>query len=363
MPNPDIFGVVYEKHFGNSRVRLVNLIGLNVVTCGVLAAPGFCNDAEKTSADRELRISHFEVSGNQLVSKDTILEVLRTQPGDKYDRNKLYDDLKRINEIGFFKEKSLQLLPSKLPENKVLITICVEENAPVTQFSIQGNEVLKTADISKIFSDQLGKPQNLTQLSSSIDKVEQLYHDKGFVLARFTDVKDFPDGSVSLKINEGQIDKVEISGDRRNKDRLIRNMLKIKPGSIYNEQELANALKKLYARQHFRDIRRSIAPSETNPDMFTLKIEIDEKGTSPQPSTPKPEGLLRPPTIYSLESQHSKVEPPHIYSWESQYPILGVGRRGSKTPSPARLRRWSVPQKPLLLSPAIIPKLEVQTQP
>ncbi|MDZ4834461.1 MAG: BamA/TamA family outer membrane protein [Candidatus Melainabacteria bacterium] len=244
----------------------------------VPATPAAETTAESDAGKKKLTIDEIKIEGNRLVGTDEIQNVLKTKRGDTFVREQVFDDLKAINEMGYFDEKSLQVLP-ELNNGGVLLKIRVQENAPVTQISIQGNEVLKSEDISKIFADQLGKPQNLAQLSGSIDKVEQMYHDKGFVLARVTDVKDFPDGSVSLTINEGHIDKVEITGNKKTKDYIIRNKLKVKPGAIYNELELGNDLKKLYADGYFQDIRRSLAPSEANPDKFALKIEVDEKRT------------------------------------------------------------------------------------
>lgn len=236
------------------------------------------SSASSESGKKKLTVDEIKIEGNRLVSTEDISSVLKTKRGDAFVREQVFDDLKAINEMGYFDEKSLQVLP-ELANGGVLLKIRVVENAPVTQFSFQGNGVIKTEDISKIFSDQLGKPQNLTQLSSSIDKVEQMYHDKGFVLARVTDVKDFPDGSVSLTINEGTIDQIEISGNKKTKDYIIRNVLKVKPGTVYNEQQLATDLKKLYTQGYFQDIRRSLAPSEANPEKFALKIEVDEKRT------------------------------------------------------------------------------------
>lgn len=236
------------------------------------------SSASSDSGKKKLTVDEIKIEGNRLVSTEDISSVLKTKRGDAFVREQVFDDLKAINEMGYFDEKSLQVLP-ELANGGVLLKIRVVENAPVTQFSFQGNGVIKTEDISKIFSDQLGKPQNLTQLSSSIDKVEQMYHDKGFVLARVTDVKDFPDGSVSLTINEGTIDQIEISGNKKTKDFIIRNVLKVKPGTVYNEQQLATDLKKLYSQGYFQDIRRSLAPSEANPEKFALKIEVDEKRT------------------------------------------------------------------------------------
>jgi outer membrane protein insertion porin family len=161
----------------------------------------------------------------------------------------------------------------------VLLKIRVQENAPVTQFAFQGNTVLSTEDLSHIFADQLGKPQNLTQLSQSIERIEQAYRDKGFVLARVTDVKDDPDGSVNVKIDEGSISSVQIVGNKKTKDFIIRNALKVKSGDVYNERQLTADLRKLFGNGYFNDIRRSLTPDPANPDKYQLKVEVDEKRT------------------------------------------------------------------------------------
>ena len=106
---------------------------------------------------------------------------------------------------------------------------------PSTQFAFSGNRVLDSQEITKIFTEQMGKPQNLSALSSAIDKVEQTYHEKGYVLARVTDVRNDPDGTIGLSINEGEIDKIEISGNKKTKDFIIRQALKMKAGMVYNE--------------------------------------------------------------------------------------------------------------------------------
>ena len=82
---------------------------------------------------------------------------------------------------------------------------------------------------------------------------------------------------MELVINEGTIENVVIVGNQHTKDFVIRNTLKVKPGQVYNEKQLTNDLRKLYANGYFQDIRRSLVPSEKDPDKFTLKVEVDEK--------------------------------------------------------------------------------------
>lgn len=233
--------------------------------------------AETTPAG-DYVVEDVKIEGNRLVPTEEITNVVKTKIGDKYDRDAVMQDLKAVSNLGYFDDQSLQVNP-ELTGSGILLKIRVTENAPITQFSIRGNEAISTEEITKLFADQLGKPQNLNALSAAIEKVEQGYHERGFVLARVTDVKDDPDGSVELVINEGTIDKVEIVGNKKTKDFIIRNNIKLKPGAVYNEKTLTDDLRKLYGNGYFQDIRRSLVPSTTNPDKFTLKVEVDEKRT------------------------------------------------------------------------------------
>jgi outer membrane protein insertion porin family len=236
------------------------------------------SDSSTAPDTADLTVERVTVEGNRLVPTEDILGVVKTKPGDHFDREKVKADLKAINNMGYFDDRSLQVLP-ELSNNGVMLKIRVQENAPVTEFSFQGNNVLSNDEISKIFSDQLGKPQNLNRLSAAIDKVEQSYHERGYLLARITDVKDDPDGSINLSINEGLIDKIQITGNKKTKDFIIRNSMKLKAGSVYNERQLTEDLRKLYANGYFKDIRRSLVPSADNADKYDLKIEVAEKRT------------------------------------------------------------------------------------
>jgi outer membrane protein insertion porin family len=229
--------------------------------------------------DKDLTVEDVTVEGNRLVPSEDILGVIKTRRGDKFDRDQVMRDLKAVNGLGYFDDRSLQVVPEMSGSSGVLLKIRVTENAPVTQFAFQGNGVLSSEDLAHLFSDQLGKPQNLTQLSQAIDKVEQAYHEKGYMLARVVDVKDDPDGSVSVKIDEGVVDQIKIVGNKKTKDFIIRNAIKMKPGTVYNERQLTADLRKLYGNGYFQDIRRSLTPDPEHPEKYVLKVEVDEKRT------------------------------------------------------------------------------------
>lgn len=267
-----------------NRINLATTLLLSGFLAGHLfVAPcpaAFAQDAGKTDAlpEGDLTVEDVSVEGNRLVPDEEILGVIKTRRGDRFDRDQVMRDLKAVNGMGYFDDRSLQAVP-ELGGNGVLLKIRVQENAPVTQFAFQGNTVLSSEELSTLFSDQLGKPQNLTQLSRSIDKIEQAYHEKGYMLARITDVKDDPDGSVSIKIDEGQISDIKVVGNKKTKDFIIRNAIKLKAGQVYNERQLTADLRKLFGNGYFNDIRRSLTPDPANPDKYQLKVEVDEKRT------------------------------------------------------------------------------------
>jgi outer membrane protein insertion porin family len=242
----------------------------------VFSAPGFDTAASASKIPSDLMVDEIKVEGNRLIPTEDILKVVKTKRGDKFDRDQVVQDLKAINGLGYFDDQKMQGTP-ELTGSGVLLKIRVQENAPVTSFSFQGNQALSSEEIQRAFADQLGKPQNLTQLSSAIDKVEQAYRDKGFILARVADVKDDPDGSIGLSINEGVVDGVQITGNHKTLDSIIRRDIRIKPGQVYNERKMIADLRTLYGKGYFSDIRRSLSPSAKDPDKYVLKVEVDEK--------------------------------------------------------------------------------------
>jgi|GEM_PF-442975 outer membrane protein insertion porin family len=225
-------------------------------------------------------IEDIEIEGNHLIPTEEIAAVVKTKKGDTFDRDQVREDLKAINNMGYFDNDSLKIDPQQLKNGRILLKISVQENAPITQFAIKGNEVVSTDEISKIFADQLGRPQNDNALAGAISRVEQAYQQKGFVLAKVVDVKGDPDGSVELVINEGAIDNIEIVGNKKTMTSIIKGGIKVKEGEPYNEAVLTAGLKSLYNEGYFSDIRRQLVPSAANPDKYTLKVEVDEKRTA-----------------------------------------------------------------------------------
>lgn len=233
--------------------------------------------SEKRSYDEGITIKEVEITGNMLVPEEKILESIKTKPGTIFDRTSLQQDLKSIYEMGYFTD-NIKAVPEASPTG-VKLRIELEENIPVTGFNIVGNTAVSTAELEELFKDQAGLPQNIAQLNGAISKIEKIYSDKGFVLARVKKITDDPDGMINIDINEGKINKIKFVGNTKTKEFVIKRNMITREGSLYNENLLKDDLKRIFGTQAFEDVRRVVTASTENPEEYDLAVEVDEKRT------------------------------------------------------------------------------------
>lgn len=227
-------------------------------------------------------VGEIRIEGNRLISTDEILGVMKTHAGDRFSREEIMEDLKAINNLGYFDERKLEVDPV-LVDGKARLTIKVVENGVLKSFSVRGNTVVDSSEILEPFLEQIGKPQNADRLSEAISKVENKYHDQGFVLAKVKDVVDSPDGSVELVIDEGVIDRLEIAGEPKSLHGLIALSLSFASGSVYNERLLSMELRLLHSKGKFEDLCRSLVPSDRDKDRYILKIGFEPSSNKASP--------------------------------------------------------------------------------
>jgi outer membrane protein insertion porin family len=240
-------------------------------------APEEHETAKPGTYDQGMTIADVGIDGNKLIDEQTIRDKMLMKPGTVYSKRLLQQDLRRIYDLGYFTDK-IKATPVATRQG-IQLRISVEENAPVTGVSIQGNSVVDTAELQALFASQTGLPQNVNQLNDTIAKIEKLYADKGYVLAKVKSIDDDPDGVINLEITEGKLADVQFIGNRKTKPFVLERNLLSKKGDVYNEKTLSGDLKRLFGTGAFSDVRRVITVSPDNPDQYNLTIEVDEKRT------------------------------------------------------------------------------------
>jgi len=234
---------------------------------------------EPTTEVNHSYINDIEILGANIIKPDFILSKLQLQRGDLYDKDKMQQDLKTIYKMGYFTER-MKAVPVKNENGTISLKIILEENVPVTDFTIEGNTVVSTGELMKHLLPLKGKPQNISNINSAMEKINECYMEKGYILSKVDSVYDDPDGVLNLSISEGKINKIVITGNEKTKEYIIERNIMTEPGSVYNENIVKQDLVRLYSTQAFKDVNRTIEVSEDDPDKYDLTIELKEQRTA-----------------------------------------------------------------------------------
>lgn len=225
-----------------------------------------------------MKIQKIEFSGNKLIQDSDIAKMIKMQAGDIYSREMIQQNLKTIYNMGYFSNK-MKAIPIKVDEKNVILKIVLEENVPITGFTVEGNTVIPTGDILEILSKLEGQPQNINTINSAINEIETLYAENGYILARVMDIYDDPDGVVNVEIAEGHIKSIDFIGNQKTKDFVVKRNILSEPGTVYNENLIKADLMRLYATQAFKDVNRTIVKDETTRDSYDVTIQLEEQRT------------------------------------------------------------------------------------
>lgn len=224
-------------------------------------------------------INDIEILGANIIKPEEILKRLSLKKGSLYDKDKMQQDLKTIYKMGYFTER-MKAVPVKNSNGTVSVKIIVEENIPVTDFTIEGNSVVSTQEILQFLLPLKGKPQNITAINTALEQINGYYYSKGYILSRIDSIYDDPDGVLNITIVEGKINKITITGNEKTKQYVIERNIMTEPDTVYNENIVKQDLVRLYSTQAFKNVDRTIEVSQDNPEKYDITIELKEQRTA-----------------------------------------------------------------------------------
>ena len=224
-------------------------------------------------------ISDIEILGSNIIKSDYILSKMKLKKGELYDKDIMQQDLKTIYKLGYFTER-MKAIPVKNANGTISLKIIVEENIPITDFTIEGNTVVSSEEIMQYLLPLKGKPQNIAAINQAMEQINQCYYSKGYILSKIDSIYDDPDGTLNISITEGKINSISISGNEKTKEYVIERNIMTEPGSVYNENQMKQDLVRLYSTQAFKDVNRTIEASPDDPDKFDITIELKEQRTA-----------------------------------------------------------------------------------
>ncbi|MEK2644997.1 outer membrane protein assembly factor BamA [Bdellovibrio sp. BCCA] len=169
--------------------KLLCALLITSLTSTVWAAPAKKKTNKKTSsvqvaaapAVSGLTIKNIEVSGNRKIEKDAILTKIVSKVGESYSAQHIREDVEALFKLGFFNDIEVD---RQVSGKDVTLTYKVLEKPSIVEITYEGNSEVKSDDIADATGIKAYQLLNMAKVKEAVEKVQKLYEDKGFFLAK-----------------------------------------------------------------------------------------------------------------------------------------------------------------------------------
>jgi outer membrane protein insertion porin family len=168
---------------------------------------------------------------------------------------------------------------------KVVYPIREGERYQVRKVNVEGDLI---APADKLIAELETKPHTWfkrSQVADDIKTLTKIYNNLGYA---YTDIepRQFVNDKykfldLTYKIRKGErvtIEKIDIVGNERTRDKIIRRSLAISEGDLYNADRFEATKKRLEGMDFFEAVRLKTSPG-SRPDLMNVSVEVMEKKT------------------------------------------------------------------------------------
>ncbi|MEO0196479.1 MAG: outer membrane protein assembly factor BamA [candidate division WOR-3 bacterium] len=291
--NPKI--EISQKFLDNSRVELI----------------------VKGNIGNKYRISKIEFYGNKnfsskllknLMSNKEVNTLRRILRGGYFSEVKFQKDLKTIEELyknNGFPDFKIDSFNFEYEANFLKIKIFLNEGKKYYFGSVEydGNKKFSNDELNKVIT--IKKPLNFinsikyklgygisynpnsysrARVLESLSNISALYSDSGYIYAQIEPIEEKRDSFIDIKfkIKENwkvKVRLVNIVGNTKTWDEIIRRELYIFPGDYFNRSLLLLSYRNLYYLNYFSNINVNFKPVIEDSSLIDLEIKVEEKPT------------------------------------------------------------------------------------
>jgi outer membrane protein insertion porin family len=169
----------------------------------------------------------------------------------------------------------------------MVITITISEGRQYKVGSVQiaGNKLFPTAELEKQLKMGAGRLFTPGGLTTDIKALEDYYGGRGYLdtTVRATKTPNVETGRMDLlyTVREGEliyIERIDIRGNVRTKDKVIRRELAVAPGDVYNTVRVDRSVERLKNLGYFSKVESRPEPTDV-PNRRDVVLNVEEQRT------------------------------------------------------------------------------------
>jgi outer membrane protein insertion porin family len=225
----------------------------------------------QSETESEAKIVDIIIEGNQNISKDEIMESLKLKIGDIANIDSLSRAKQRLESLGWFQNIGMDLVKNH-EGVKLMVNLIEKEIVSPSAVIVEGSTAFSKEELIKYF--------NLTPAKTTKQDIEikcklipEIYKAREYDMA--TAKCSIVSNVLNISIDEGRIDKIEISGNKKIKTEEIMKNLNLKPGMPYKRSDINNAISNMrYKLPYFDNVNWD--PKRSADGLNIVHIEVKE---------------------------------------------------------------------------------------
>lgn len=225
--------------------------------------------------DNQGKITAIVVEGNENVAKDLIISQIASNLGDVFSKENLEKDMKAIYDLGYFQDVKIKLESFR---NGYKVVFTVIENAILKDIKFFGNTIVSEEEMREVMIVKEGQILSYKILKNDLERISQLYKERGYLLIDFAKVDFSQEGILSIELIEGRLGKVTVEGNDKTKEKVITREINLKTGDLFNFEKAKKSLQNIYNLGFFEDVSMRLEPGE-EPESVIMVIKVIEKDT------------------------------------------------------------------------------------
>jgi outer membrane protein insertion porin family len=261
------------------------------------------NIVYKIEEGEKSKVRDVRIIGNNKLTDKQLMKGLMIQPSnwlswyteeDTYDREKLkFDQVQLKNKYldeGYAKASVDSSIAELTPDRSAfIVTHTVREGKRYRFGSVKlvGDfDELPDSELHNELTVSSGEWYSRDQLKLSIRNLTDRIGDFGYAFLNIkttTEVKEEEDlVDVVFVVNKGRrvyVNRIEVSGNTRTRDEVVRREVSMVEGDIYSASKMRKTKARINGLNFFETVEVTTPTSTTDPEKVNVKIEVEEKPT------------------------------------------------------------------------------------
>ncbi|OQA57754.1 MAG: Outer membrane protein assembly factor BamA precursor [Candidatus Omnitrophica bacterium ADurb.Bin277] len=251
----------------------------------------------RISEGKKFKIREIRFEGNRAFSSQQLSRQMKTRSQKWVFFGTFKEEVfeKDLERISFYYQKEGYLDVKIVPDfeylkdkNEIKILIRVEEGVHYLtgEVKFKGNTLFPESELWQELEMLPGLTYSQFYVSQDMERIRSFYHSEGYIEARVApDVnlnQDTGKVDVTYEIAEGElffVEKVQIRGNTKTRDKVIRRELRIRPGERFDGKKIEKSKQRLENLGYFEEITYDTEPTESATNRRDLIFRVKEKRT------------------------------------------------------------------------------------